>query len=180
MNQRLGVAIFLSFAFLLAPIWHSASGASIKDTESASHADEAASYQIVNTYQYPGYRLVQFNLGVLSHYSYMLISGGQALVVDPGRDVSAYLDLAKKENLKIKGVFLTHNHADFVAGHLELAKAVGCPIYASAKSGDQFPHQSLKEGSKIEVGDALVKILETPGPHPRWPLRCSGPEKATG
>ena len=101
MNQRLGVTIFLGFAFLLAPIGHSASGASIKDTESASHADEAASYQIVNTYQYPGYRLVQFNLGVLSHYSYMLISGGQALVVDPGRDVSAYLDLTKKENLKI-------------------------------------------------------------------------------
>jgi hydroxyacylglutathione hydrolase len=166
MNRRLNMAIFLSFAFILAPIWHSASGASIKDTESATHGDEAASYQIVNTYQYPGYRLVQFNLGVLSHYSYMLISGGQALVVDPGRDVFAYLDLAKKENLTIKGVFLTHNHADFVAGHLELAKAAGCPIYASAKSGDQFPHQSLKEGSKIEVGDALVKILETPGHTP--------------
>ena len=124
MNNRLRVAIFLILVCILAPIWHSASGASIKDTESASHADEAASYQIVNTYQYPGYRLVQFNLGVLSHYSYLLISGGQALVVDPGRDVSAYLDLTKKENLKIKGVFLTHNHADFVAGHLEMAKAL--------------------------------------------------------
>lgn len=180
MNQRLGVTIFLGFAFLLAPIWHSASGASIKDTESASHADEAASYQIVNTYQYPGYRLVQFNLGVLSHYSYMLISDGQALVVDPGRDVSAYLDLTKKENLKIKGVFLTHNHADFVAGHLELAKAAGCPIYASAKSGDQFPHQSLKEGSKIEVGDALVKILETPGHTPDGLCGVVAPKKQPG
>lgn len=177
MNQRLGVTIFLCFAFLLAPIWHSASGASIKDTESATHGDEAASYQIVNTYQYPGYRLVQINLGVLSHYSYMLISGNQALVVDPGRDVFAYLDLAKKENLKIKGVFLTHNHADFVAGHLELAKAVGCPIYASAKSGDQFPHQSLKEGSKIEVGDALVKILETPGHTPDGLCGVVAPKK---
>ena len=86
--------------------------------------------------------------------------------MDPGRVVFAYLDLAKKENLKIKGVFLTHNHADFVAGHLELAKAVGSPIYASAKSGDQFTHQSLQEGSKIEVGDALVKIIETPGHTP--------------
>src|SRR4030067_2570732 len=96
MNKRLNMAIFLSFAFILAPIWHSASGASIKDTESATHGDEAASYQIVNTYQHPGYRLVQFNLAVLSHYSYMLISGGQALVVDPGRGGSAYLDLAEK------------------------------------------------------------------------------------
>jgi glyoxylase-like metal-dependent hydrolase (beta-lactamase superfamily II) len=107
----------------------------------------------------------------------MLISGSQALVVDPGRDVFAYLDLAKKEELKIMGVFLTHNHADFVAGHLELAKAVGCPIYASAKSGDQFPHQSLKEGSKIEVGEALVKILETPGHTPDGLCGLVAPKK---
>jgi hydroxyacylglutathione hydrolase len=180
MNRRLRVTIFLSFVFLLAPIWHNASAASIKDTESASHGDEAASYQVVNTYQYPGYRLVQFTLGVLSHYSYMLISGSQALVVDPGRDVFAYLDLAKKEELKIMGVFLTHNHADFVAGHLELAKAVGCPIYASAKSGDQFPHQSLKEGSKIEVGEALVKILETPGHTPDGLCGLVAPKKEPG
>jgi hydroxyacylglutathione hydrolase len=166
MNKRLSVAVFLGLALMLAPICQSAATTTIKDTESATHGDEAASYQVVNTYQYPGYRLVQFNLGVLSHYSYMLISGGKALVVDPGRDVFAYLNLAKKDNLKIMGVFLTHNHADFVAGHLELAKATGCHIYASAKSGDQFPHHSLKEGAKIEVGEALVKILETPGHTP--------------
>jgi hydroxyacylglutathione hydrolase len=152
-------------------------GASIKDTESASHGDEAASYQIVNTYQYPGCRLVQFNLRVLSHYSYMLISGRNALVVDPGRDVFAYLDLAKKEKLKIMGVFLTHNHADFVAGHLELAKAADCHIYASAKSGDQFPHQALKEGSKIAVGEAVVKILETPGHTPDGLCGLVSPKK---
>ena len=64
MSNRLRVAIFLMLVFILAPIRHSASGATIKDTESATHGDEAASYQIVNTYQYPGYRLVQFNLGV--------------------------------------------------------------------------------------------------------------------
>ena len=177
MATRLKVAVFLSLAFLLAPIWHFASGASIKDTESATHGDEAATYQVVNTYHYPGYRLVQFNLGVLSHYSYMLISNGKALVVDPGRDVFAYTKLAQKENLKIVGVFLTHNHADFVAGHLELAKAVGCPIYASAKSGDQFPHQSLKEGSKIEVGEAVIKILETPGHTPDGLCGLVAPKK---
>ena len=166
MNKRLSVAVFLGLALMLAPICQSAATTTIKDTESASHGYEAASYQIVDTYKYPGYRLVQFNLGVLSHYSYMLISNGQALVVDPGRDVFAYVNLAKKDNLKIMGVFLTHNHADFVAGHRELVKIAGCPIYASAKSGDKFPHKSLKEGSKIEVGEALVKILETPGHTP--------------
>lgn len=166
MNLQYVMAIFL-FSFLsLAPYWNNAFGASIKDTESATHGDEAATYQIVNTYNYPDYRLVQFNLAVLSHYSYMIISGNEVLVVDPGRDISAYLELAKKEKVKIKGVFLTHNHADFVAGHLELAKAADCPIYASAKSGDQFPHKPLKEGDKIEVGDAVIKILETPGHTP--------------
>jgi len=177
MRTRLWLAVCLSLALLLSPISHLASAASIKDTESATHGDEAASYQIVDTYQYPGYRLVQFNLGVLSHYSYMLISNGQALVVDPGRDVFAYLNLAQKENLKIMGVFLTHNHADFVAGHLELGKAAGCPIYASAKSGDQFPHQALKEGSQIEVGEAVVKILETPGHTPDGLCGLVAPKK---
>jgi hydroxyacylglutathione hydrolase len=177
MDKKLRLAMVIGLALMLVSVCQSTAGTAIKDTESASHGDEAASYQVVKTYEYPGYRLVQFNLGVLSHYSYMLISGGQALVVDPGRDVFAYLDLAKKEKLKIKGVFLTHNHADFVAGHLELAKAVGCPIYASAKSGDQFPHQSLKEGSRIEVGEALVKILETPGHTPDGLCGLVAPKK---
>ena len=57
MKKRFNMAIFLSFAFILAPIWHSVSGAAIKDMESATHGDEAAFYQIVNTYQYPSYRL---------------------------------------------------------------------------------------------------------------------------
>ncbi len=133
--------------------------------------------KLLKSYDYPDYRLVQFNLGVLSHYSYMIISGNEVLVVDPGRDISAYLDLAKKENVKIMGVFLTHNHADFVAGHLELAKAAGCPVYASAKSGDQFPHQALKEGSRIEVGDAVVNILETPGHTPDGLCGLVAPKK---
>jgi hypothetical protein len=94
-NRR--VAFFLFGA--LAPILDQALGAAIKATESAS-------YQIVNTYNYPDYRLVQFNLAVLSHYSYMIISGNEALVVDPGRDISAYLDLAKKED-EIRELFHT-------------------------------------------------------------------------
>ncbi len=177
MNLQRIVAFFLLGSLSLAPIWDNALGAAIKDTESASHGDEAASYQIVNTYNYPDYRLVQCNLAVLSHYSYIIISGDAALVVDPGRDISAYLDLAKKENVKIKGVFLTHNHADFVAGHLELAKTTGCPIYASAKSGDQFPYQPLKDGSKIEVGDAVVQIIETPGHTPDGLCGLVAPKK---
>lgn len=165
MSRRLVTWVLLVFwgAALLSPV---AGAATLKDAESASHGDEAATYQVVKVYSYPGYRLVQFNLAVLSHYSYLLVSGKEALAVDPGRDAAAYLEWCRKEGVKLTGVFLTHNHADFVAGHRELAKATGCPVYISAKSGAAFSHQGLKEGDTIKVGEALVKIIETPGHTP--------------
>ena len=140
--------------------------AAIKDTESASHADDAASYQVVDTYSYPGFKVIQFNLSVLSHYSYMLISNNQALVVDPGRDVFVYLDKAEKEGAKIVGVFLTHSHADFIAGHMELAKAAGCPIYINAASGAGYDFKPLKDGATLVVGEAAITFVATPGHTP--------------
>ena len=140
--------------------------ATIKDTESATHGFDAAQYQIVDTYQYPGFQVVQFDLSVLSQFSYLVVSDGQALVVDPVRDVSAYLDYADQNQLKIIGVFLTHNNADFVAGHTELVRELGCPVYIGAQSGAGFPFEPLKDGSRIKVGQAVVTVLETPGHTP--------------
>ncbi|HQN19948.1 MAG TPA: MBL fold metallo-hydrolase, partial [Syntrophobacteraceae bacterium] len=108
------VLIWLNLGLLPELAW----GAPIKDSESASHGAEDAFHQVVNTYSFAGFEIVQFNLPVLSHYSYLLVSGKEALVVDPDRDINAYLDHAKQHGLTIKGVFLTHSHADFVAGHL--------------------------------------------------------------
>ena len=96
----------------------------------------------------------------------MLVSGGEALVVDPGRDASVYPETAKKEGVTIKGVYLTHSHADFVAGHLELANATKCPIHVNAASKAEYAHEPLKEGSTIRIGKAIVKIIETPGHTP--------------
>lgn len=138
----------------------------IKDSESVSHGSDAAVYNIVDTYEFPGFKVIQFDLPVLSHFSYMLISKGEALVVDPGRDIDAYLDAAKKEKVKITGVFLTHSHADFVAGHMELAHAVKCPIYQNKSSGAEYSFVPLVEGSEIEIGEAVVRFLETPGHTP--------------
>lgn len=135
----------------------------IKDAESASHGGDAATYQIVDTYQFPGFRIVQFNLSVLSHYSYILASGKEALIVDPGRDVQAYLDFVGKEGLTVKGVFLNHSRADFVAGHMELAKATGCPIYKRAVEGTQFKYEPRKGGDKLTVGEATLVAIDTPG-----------------
>lgn len=140
--------------------------AQIKDAESAAHAASASDYQVVDTYAYPGFEIVQFTLPVLSHYSYIVVSGSDALVVDPGRDVQAYLEYVQGRNLTVKGVFLTHSHADFVAGHLEMKHVLGCPIYASAASGAEYECTALEEGHEITVGEALVRIVETPGHTP--------------
>jgi glyoxylase-like metal-dependent hydrolase (beta-lactamase superfamily II) len=156
---QLGITLMLLWS---AVAW----GAGIKDVESASHADTAALVELVNTYQGTGYQVLQFNLAVLSHYSYLLVSGKEALVIDPDRDIDAYLEAVRKAGAEIKGVFLSHSHADFVAGHMELTKAIGCPIYFSDTSAPLYPHQSIKDGSVIRVGEAQIKILETPGHTP--------------
>jgi glyoxylase-like metal-dependent hydrolase (beta-lactamase superfamily II)/rhodanese-related sulfurtransferase len=149
-------------AFLVLSAFNAQAG-TIEDAESATHDYSAALYNIEDTHEYDGFNLIQINLGVLSHYSYILESAGKALIVDPGRDVQFYLDTAKSQNLKIVGVFLTHSHADFVAGHLELAQATGCPIYQSKKSNAQYAITPVEDGSKLEIGKARVTILDTPG-----------------
>jgi hydroxyacylglutathione hydrolase len=143
-----------------------ASGSAIKDTESASHADTAATLVIANTYEYEGVKIVQFNLAVLSHYSYMVVSGKDALVVDPDRDIQVYLDTAKKEGWTIKGVFLSHSNADFVAGHIEFTKAVGCPIYQNKDSGALYKINALSDGQSIPWGEVSLQFLSTPGHTP--------------
>ncbi len=141
-------------------------GGAIKDTESASHADTAAIPVVLKTYDFPGVKIVQFNLAVLSQYSYMVVSGKDALVVDPARDIGAYVDLAKKEEWNIKGVFLTHSNADFVAGHMEFVKSLDCPVYQSKESGALYKIHGLSDGEAIPWGEATLKFLSTPGHTP--------------
>ena len=137
--------------------------AALKDAESASHSDVAASYQIVDTYDFPGFKLIQINLPVLSHYSYILVSDGKALVVDPGRDIDFYVNLIKEQSLSVAGVFLTHSHADFVAGHMEMVKVFNCPIYQSAKSNAKYKIEPIADGTTIQIGQAKVEFIDTPG-----------------
>ena len=141
-------------------------GGEIKDTESAGHSNEAARVAPIESYKKSGIEIVQFELGVLSHFSYLVISEGKALAVDPVRDVRAYLDYAAKNNLKITGVWLTHNNADFVAGHTELAAELNCPVYIGERAGAGFTNKPLKDGSVLEVGRARIKVIETPGHTP--------------
>jgi glyoxylase-like metal-dependent hydrolase (beta-lactamase superfamily II)/rhodanese-related sulfurtransferase len=112
--------------------------------------------------------LKQFYLPCLAHASYIVgdEETGTAVVVDPQRDTDQYVQFAADNGLTIKHVFLTHLHADFVAGHLELRYRVGATIClgASAKAGYRFT--PFHDGDALEFGKVRLKVLETPGHTP--------------
>jgi hydroxyacylglutathione hydrolase len=105
----------------------------------------------------------QFYLGCLAHASYMLGSEGEAVVVDPQRDVEIYLNAAEASQLKIRHIFETHLHADFVSGHKELAARTGAQIYVGAEAQATFPHLAVRDGFELKVGKARITALEAPG-----------------
>ncbi|HKH97658.1 MAG TPA: rhodanese-like domain-containing protein [Candidatus Sulfotelmatobacter sp.] len=108
----------------------------------------------------------QFYLGCLAHASYMLASEGEAVVVDPQRDVEMYLNAAGKQGVAVRHIFETHLHADFVSGHRELAARTGAKIYMGAQAGATFPHVPVREGFELNFGKAMLRVLETPGHTP--------------
>lgn len=108
----------------------------------------------------------QFYLGCLSHASYMLASEGEAVVVDPQRDVELYLNAAAEHGVTIRHIFETHLHADFVSGHRELAARTGAKIYMGAQAGATFPHVPVRDGFTLSFGKASIHVLETPGHTP--------------
>jgi glyoxylase-like metal-dependent hydrolase (beta-lactamase superfamily II)/rhodanese-related sulfurtransferase len=110
----------------------------------------------------------QFYLNCLAHASY-LIGDEQtriAAVIDPQRDIDGYLAFAEPHGLQINHVFLTHLHADFIAGHLELRDRVGATIYLGAKAETEYRFTPLHDGTVVEFGRVRLKALETPGHTP--------------
>jgi glyoxylase-like metal-dependent hydrolase (beta-lactamase superfamily II)/rhodanese-related sulfurtransferase len=110
----------------------------------------------------------QFYLNCLAHASY-LIGDEQtsiAAVIDPQRDVDRYVEFADENKLKIRHVILTHLHADFIAGHLELRDRAGATIYLGAKAQAEYKFTPLGDNSTVEFGRVRLKALETPGHTP--------------
>ena len=105
----------------------------------------------------------QFYLSCLAHASYMLVSEGEAVVVDPQRDVEIYLDAAAAQGAKIRHIFETHLHADFVSGHNELAARTGAIIYIGHRANASFAHVDVQDGFELHVGKMRIQVLETPG-----------------
>lgn len=108
----------------------------------------------------------QFYLGCLAHASYLLGSEGEAAVVDPQRDVDIYLKAAEEHGLKIRHIFETHLHADFVSGHRELAARTGAKIYIGERAAATYPHIGMRDGFKLKLGRVRIAALETPGHTP--------------
>ncbi len=112
--------------------------------------------------------LQQFYLGCLAHASYLIgdESSHAAAVVDPQRDIDQYLTFAAAHGLTIRHVILTHLHADFIAGHLELRDRVGATIYLGAQAKAEYAFTPLGDGGRIELGRVSLEAIETPGHTP--------------
>lgn len=109
--------------------------------------------------------LKQYYLGCLAHASYLLgdEESGTAIIVDPQRDVEQYLEDAERFGLSIRHVFLTHFHADFVAGHLELRDQCGATIHLGAKAEAEYAFEAMKHGETLDFPGLRLQVLETPG-----------------
>jgi glyoxylase-like metal-dependent hydrolase (beta-lactamase superfamily II) len=112
--------------------------------------------------------LRQYYLGCLAQASYLVADerSGRAVVVDPRRDVDEYVADADRMGLRIEEVILTHIHADFVSGHLELRARTGCRIRLGARAKVEYPFTPVRDGDIVEVGAVQLRILETPGHTP--------------
>ncbi|NJB71327.1 glyoxylase-like metal-dependent hydrolase (beta-lactamase superfamily II)/rhodanese-related sulfurtransferase [Saonia flava] len=108
-------------------------------------------------------KIEQIYTGCLAHAAYYLESNGEAAIFDPLREVQPYINRAKKDNAKIKYVFETHFHADFVSGHLDLKEKTGANIIFGPTAKPSYDAIIAKDNQIFEVGNYKVKVIHTPG-----------------
>ena len=108
-------------------------------------------------------KIEQIYTGCLSQGAYYIESNGEAAIVDPLREVEPYIERAEKNNAKIKYVLETHFHADFVSGHLDLAKKTGAQIVYGPNAAPSFEVHIAKDNEMLQVGNVKIKVLHTPG-----------------
>lgn len=108
-------------------------------------------------------KVEQIYTGCLAQGAYYIESNGEAAIIDPLREVQPYIDMAAKRNAKIKYIFETHFHADFVSGHLDLSKKTGAAIVYGPNAKPEFEFISAKDGELFKLGQVTIKVLHTPG-----------------
>ncbi len=108
-------------------------------------------------------KIEQIYTGCLAQGAYYITSNNEAVIIDPLREIDPYIQRAKIDNVKIKYIFETHFHADFVSGHVDLAKATGAKIVFGPGAETSFSSHSAEDGELFKVGDISFKVLHTPG-----------------
>lgn len=105
----------------------------------------------------------QIYTGCLSEAAYFIESNGEAAIIDPLRDIDAYLDLINERKASLKYIFETHFHADFVSGHLDLSKQTKAPIIYGPNTSANFPFHLAKDGEVFSLGNITIEVIHTPG-----------------
>ena len=108
-------------------------------------------------------KVEQIYTGCLAQGAYYIENNGEAAIIDPLREVQPYIEKAKRNNAKIKYVFETHFHADFVSGHLDLSVKTGAPIVYGPNAACGFDCISATDGQEFPLGDAKIRVIHTPG-----------------
>lgn len=108
-------------------------------------------------------KIEQIYTGCLAQGAYFISSNGEAAVIDPLREVAPYIEKAKREKVKIKYVFETHFHADFVSGHIDLAEKTGAEIIYGPEANTGFKAHIAYDGEVFKLGEVTIKVLHTPG-----------------
>lgn len=109
-------------------------------------------------------KIEQIYTGCLAQGAYYIESEGEAVIIDPLREVQPYINMAERRNATIKYVFETHFHADFVSGHIDLAKKTGAPIvYGPTQMKTGFDALIAQDGQEFKVGKATIRLIHTPG-----------------
>ena len=108
-------------------------------------------------------KIKQIYTGCLAQGAYYIESKGEVAIIDPLREVQPYIDKANKNNAKIKYIFETHFHADFVSGHVTLAEKTGAPIIYGPTAETKFKSHIAADGDVFELGEITITVLHTPG-----------------
>src|SRR5215217_2642271 len=108
-------------------------------------------------------QIEQIYTGCLAQGAYYITSKGEAAIIDPLREVQPYLDRLSRDGVKLKYIFETHFHADFVSGHLDLSKETGATIVYGPETETNFPVHVAKDGESFSIGDITIQAIHTPG-----------------
>jgi len=108
-------------------------------------------------------QIEQIYTGCLAQGAYYITSNGEAAIIDPLREIQPYLDRLERDNVKLKYIFETHFHADFVSGHVDLSNSTGAPIVYGPTAKPEFEAIIATDGQEFKIGNIKIKVLHTPG-----------------